>query len=951
VNPIQDLFNDIEKIIDFMEVKDLNEATKYETPEIRNDSELWMGAMMESDTYLTYRSYWNNSMFQEVLPNVKFNNIRLWMEKPHNIPVDFRDNLLKRGRNTFLDSYVERNTYYRMLNGLPSIETPSSEYIYLSEPLRNHLSADDIPVHELSLLVQNRYVSTEEYREVLKDNPDKPYLKYLGIYKIDLFTARKAKDFELIRFLPMSRSDINPHLLKEFGSLYNEYREYVMAVLYNRHLENIYENYRTFMGVLITSFVLMQISNKAAESATDRKFLDDAVLHIILSMHGIPRSLLMTNEVRRNLVINLLKLTREKATDDVYYSLIQILGYHDVVISKLMLMRGQQFDKDSGQATFADSTELNDFSDVDKITSIDPDTNELVQKLNVDPYFVAVDLKDPNPYDTITSGKAPIYSYESVTDPDPTWWDLADTQDLLKNTHYTIADSKYIMAEVIIHQINYLFESIYFTRLILDNKEYTDTFTITIPEIFGTDQVSIYDLMVFILAATCMNNGLSGNIITSDEGLFATAGFNFDIDLTIFQTFLNNTKYVDRDRIMLFMENLSMRTPSDINRLFNEVMYPMREWLQTKISQSVDRYEFLEYEAIYRALFTYDIAKNSFLEDFKPPMKIIEEKHGISSEDMQVYQHFYPRHFSGEAIKTDEMSSNPSYFPFTNVPVTWHIDVPYKGTLYFHDILNSPDIRDLKSDDNYIFMDSDGDELIVDRDALRDVLEAINRLSDDEVREACFRVNTPILNSSGGMIPKETRLPANIRSTGIFKQILIDKILMDIDGLAIPPVTYLEYLYRKNPKLHELLTVNDRFERDKELWMQDVMTIVLALETELNMHMKYFEQSIVGSEMLFKPLITLIKHFKSTYVNFAKTGLRYVFGDKIDAGGTSNMLKLFDSMSMVIHFVLFSRKGEHTEFGLYDTEHKTKHKIVMKDRSGLSINDEVRFLKNKKEII
>ena len=167
------------------------------------------------------------------------------------------------------------------------------------------------------------------------------------------------------------------------------------------------------MGLLITSFALMQISNKALESVHDRKYLDDTVLHILLSMHGIPKSLLMTKEVRRNLVVNLLKLTREKGTDDVYYDLVQILGYQDIIISKLMLMKNQQFDETNKALSFNDGTKLKDFSNIDKVG-----VNKKHMKVN--PSFVQIDLQDKNPYETIVSGKAPIHDYQAITGADPT---------------------------------------------------------------------------------------------------------------------------------------------------------------------------------------------------------------------------------------------------------------------------------------------------------------------------------------------------------------------------------------------------------------------------------------------------------------------------------------------------------------------------------------------------
>lgn len=932
-DPLQNLFADIKKILEVIEFKDNNEALKYETSESKSSAEMWMNAQLGNDTYITYLKYWDISMFEEVLPNVKYRNVSYWMSHPYNVPLDFRDTLLEKGREKFLASYEEKNDYYRMLNGLPPLNTPESEFIYLSEPLKNQLHASTEPIHLLSPLIQNSYMSTDEYKEVLAANPDKKYLNYLGLYKIDTFTARHAKDFEIIRY-PLNRSDISPNLINAFAETYANYREYVMVTLYNQQLENIYVNYRNFMGVIIMMFTLLQVSNKAVEAINAKSFLDDSVLHIILSMYGIPSSLLMTNEIRRNLVINMNKLVKEKGTNDVYYDLIKILGYQDIVVSKLLLMKGQQFDKDNNYAAINNSGEK-----IKKLPEVGDTT------VSVDPYFIQVDLKDENPYDTITSGKAPIHDYHKIVDDDPTWWDLPDTQKILKNSNYSISDSKYIMIEAVIHQMKYLFESIYFSRLILDNKPETDTFYLEIPELFGTEPMSIYDLMVFVLAAMCMNNGLTGKIITDEEELIATAGFNFDLNIDSFEEYVNSTVYADKDRVMQFMENLTMENSSDINRLFNDVIYPMREWLEYKITNTSNRFEYVEYENIYRALYTYDINRNSFLSDFKMPMETICETYDISDDDILAYKHFYPRTISGDAVTVDTYSSSRYTYPFIgrHNEVDWYIHIIIetqygdddRGYLYFHDILNCDDVRKLTNEDGTrIFMDYEDGEVgwQLNQKAVDKAIYLIEHLDENDLKKAVFQVNTPILNSGGKQFAAGERLPSSIRS-GLYREILKEKILMDTQGLCDKPTTYQEYLYRKNTKLYGLLMDGDRFNLNKEAWLNDVLKVILAIESELNMHMKYFEQAVVGPSLFFKPLITLIKHFKSSLVDFAKTGLSYVFGDKIDAGGNSNMFKIFDQVEFIVHFVTLANRGYESQLGFYDTWHQSTYSIIMKDRS------------------
>jgi hypothetical protein len=56
-------------------------------------------------------------------------------------------------------------------------------------------------------------------------------------------------------------------------------------------------------------------------------------------------------------------------------------------------------------------------------------------------------------------------------------------------------------------------------------------------------------------------------------------------------------------------------------------------------------------------------------------------------------------------------------------------------------------------------------------------------------------------------------------------------------------------------------------------------------------------------------------------------------GDKMDIGGNSNMLKIFDHLKLTIHFIILARKGPYAQLGFYDTEHRLKYRIVLRDQS------------------
>lgn len=1016
--PLQNLFTDIKKIIQSMEVKNKALADTYETEESRGYAELWIVATEKADSYITYKNWWTKNMFLEVDSSVRTIDVQNYISKPYSVPLKFREKLLEAGRTAFLNSYYERNAYYRMLNGFPALD--DTDYIYLSEELQEKFDVDDkTPVHEMPDNIQNLYMNTDEYTSVLEANPSKTYLKYMGSRRIDLYTARKAKDFDIIKY-PDYRSSINPILLDNFAELYADYREYVMVVLYNTQLEDLYDGYRDFMGFLIISFVLMQIGNRAIGERHRHRFLDDTAIYTLLSMYGIPDSLILTNETRRMLANQICKLIKEKGTDDVYYDLIQILGYQDVIINKLMIMRGDKFNADGSVSMIQfiledknllyycpdkDTYEMSINEDGDLILTVDDEDDPKVSDYyfyikdgdlilikptsssdrEVNPYFLALDILDKNPYETIVQGKAKVYSYEEITSGDPTWWDTDEVKDILKNREYSIADTKYITIESTIHQMQFLFETIYFSRMIIDNRSTTSDYTIEIPSLFEKP-ISIFDCVLGLICATCLSNGLDGTIYTETDNLLAIAGFNFDLDMELLDEFLETTSYVDKTQLNTYLSDITIDEISDITRIMNNVLYPLRQWLENKIIQAESREEYLEYEAVYRALFTYDANRNKILDDFELPIETIRKKYELSEDDMKAFKHFYPRTLTGKAYTVSDLNmyNNRSryHYPFIALGnnIDWYIhiiiDTPNgtddRGYLYFHDILNSDDIREItNSMGDRIFMDYEDPEIgwQINTKSVEQALALINALPDDGLKNSYFQVFTPVDNDES--YEANTKLPESIRLSGVYKDILYDKIKMDIEGLGKQATTYFELLRRSNEDVYNLIIGNNTFDTNKDLWLNNVMILVTSIESELDLHMKYYEESIVGKDLYYKPLIALIKRFKSSLIDIIKTDIKFTFDDKIDSGGNSNMFKIFDELDSAIHNINIFGSGYESQFGFFDTTSSSSHKTILRDRSELikmivgegfaaqhresrmgSIRmvDEMKFYKNGKEI-
>ena len=138
------------------------------------------------------------------------------------IPYTLRDKLLLKQRAYIVNNYVEKNNYYRMLNGLPDYEEAKEDYLYVDEETAEKYRIDPtIPIHKLS---KNKIIVLQAvgYIDKLYEETKKKYLKFLGPNKIDIITARMAKNFAILR-IPYSVSEA---MWDNFILIYDQCREY-----------------------------------------------------------------------------------------------------------------------------------------------------------------------------------------------------------------------------------------------------------------------------------------------------------------------------------------------------------------------------------------------------------------------------------------------------------------------------------------------------------------------------------------------------------------------------------------------------------------------------------------------------------------------------------------------------------------------------------------------------
>lgn len=215
INPMTHLYKEFLIILQKIVIKYKYKADVYETIDMTRNADQYIDALQKKDTFFTYIDYTEDEFKQAGIYDMKL--IKEFYDDSNVIPVDnydfvshynqyvneqkklgvksiisfnkfkeiiesdtdenikanrkygtcYRAKLLNIRRKKIIDDYVEKNNYYRMLNGQPDIETDPKYFYYVSDIIAKQYpeypKLDQIPLH----LIQDYYneLDTENHTQ------------------------------------------------------------------------------------------------------------------------------------------------------------------------------------------------------------------------------------------------------------------------------------------------------------------------------------------------------------------------------------------------------------------------------------------------------------------------------------------------------------------------------------------------------------------------------------------------------------------------------------------------------------------------------------------------------------------------------------------------------------------------------------------------------------------
>lgn len=583
LNPLQNLYEDFVKIIGYVEIKYNNKAAKYETIEIMNKATQYIAAKREEDDFYSYLEYPERMMN---LVGIHDKDLVLeYLQNRRLIPMEYHAGLLKIMRKTVIENYVEQNSYYRTLNGLP--ELSDIDYIYVDSDTAHEYSINSTkPIHQLSD-IEISLLKNVGYIDKLKiDNKTKKYLNYLGTDKIDIVEARTAFNFAILRFPTSVRDEVSTM----FKYIYDQCREYFMTTLYIQEHTTIYSQYDNFMSLYVMVMAMQQVVMRSIKSVINREFFDDRCIRMLFESYSIPYIENLDSETMRTIVHNINMLIQHKSTDKVFFNLMNIFGFDRAKLYKYYLIKEQKFDYD-GFPIIATKSEVNDFGELEE----KPDYERMY-----DVYFQKVELKESNYYLAMQKSANKV-SYDSVVDADPFWYkEDQDVIEELYNSEYNFRESKYIGVNITFRLSELIFNTVYLIRMLFDNKKKINNISVTFPKILDVD-IPLFDAIVFICAMICKKNHLKGEILCSPSKILYVLGFNFENDFDLIRKYITDSEYIDNEAAQ-YLKDMNVYSIESINKLYGNVK-DLRDFISRKMSASSNIYEYRAYEKLYKALY------------------------------------------------------------------------------------------------------------------------------------------------------------------------------------------------------------------------------------------------------------------------------------------------------------------------------------------------------------
>lgn len=300
-----------------------------------------------------------------------------------------KDNINLDMQEWYPANHVETNNYYRALIGLPPlgddgkpmIDTLQHSWDDITKSYKefNQRFTSMVPVslyppshwkqeiykfdsYDIGILRERNVIEYYVYACGANTSDLRyRYLKYLGDDKLDLYTCRKAMNFQLIGIPTVDDASAR----ETFVDHYVTNRDYVIRTVYSDAYKFQSEYYNKFIIIFILVNTIMDVLSGIPDLIINREVFDSRCIKYLFEGFGIPYYSEIPVKYQQAMLKNLNILIKYKSSTRNMIDICNLFGFSDIRVFGYYLMKDRSVDNNTGEYVFEEDNEIHyDIGDI-----------------------------------------------------------------------------------------------------------------------------------------------------------------------------------------------------------------------------------------------------------------------------------------------------------------------------------------------------------------------------------------------------------------------------------------------------------------------------------------------------------------------------------------------------------------------------------------------------------
>ena len=524
---LDELIYSLKKIVNTCVLKNQEQANKYETLSSQRNSDLYISCILGRTTYDVFT--YNQRELEEV--GIPHYLIDACLRDKQAIPEIFRKVLNDNKVKKTIEEYEELNNYYRMLNGKPDLGEKGIKITEDMVPDEIEGIDTSLYLHEMPDTQVDILYTFGVIDEVIKQNPTKKYLNYMGSKRISIYEARSAVDCQLLYMT----SDIPREVSARFKEKIEINRVYTMKTIYSEAFKIGSDYYDNFIRSFILIQTMVDMITELPDMIIKREIFDIRMIQLILESNGIEFFQEIPYRYQLAMVRNINRLIKYKSTTKNIVDICSLFGFDNIKVFKYYLLKHRNVDR-FGNYDF-NYTEIFDEESEQYIESEDMEKDFDLRLIKIPVEELADDyIQDKSNYS----------DYDEICYFDKYWnGDLEHeyVKSCILYKEFNYVQSKYLSVDTLYSLAELSFELVYFYNMIFDDVKIEEQLLLKVPQINGLGVFRFVDLICYMYALMYEYNGFEDTIFVDTSKVMSIKGFNFKANMAKLAEYVHSKGY------------------------------------------------------------------------------------------------------------------------------------------------------------------------------------------------------------------------------------------------------------------------------------------------------------------------------------------------------------------------------------------------------------------------